>query len=336
MYNLDPNIVKFILTFVGSFLILYLIKTFIIVRLKNLSKKTSNKFDDLLINLVNKLHIVFYISLALFIASCSTNLPQLEKIVSYIILVNVFYYGIIFSQGILKFFIEKNTNTDNKHSLSLMHKILNFVIVVFAILLLLQNLGVNLTSVVAGLGVTGIAIAFAIQNILGDIFAYFTIHFDKPFKEGDFINVGDEYGVVKKIGIKSTRIENLLGDEIVFSNKDLTEARVHNYKKMEKRRNTLTIGVEYSTDISKLETIKEILNDIVKDIQDIEIGNIVFDELSSSSLNFTIIYYVLDGDYNKHLNIKDYINFEIIKKFKENNINFAFPSQTVYVKQSEI
>ena len=333
MYNLDPDIIKFILTFVGSFLILYLVKTFIVVRLKNLSKKTSNKFDDLLIDLVNKLHIVFYISLSLFIAFSIINIPQLEKIVSYIILVNVFYYGIIFSQGILKFFIEKNINADNKHSLSLMHKILNFVIVVFAVLLLLQNFGVNLTSVIAGLGVTGIAIAFALQNILGDIFAYFTIHFDKPFKEGDFINVGEEYGVVKKIGIKSTRIENLLGDEIVFSNKDLTEARVHNYKKMEKRRNTLTVGVEYDTDISKLEKIKEILNDIVKDIQDIEIANIVFDELSSSSLNFTVIYYVLDGDYNKHLNIKDHINFEIIKKFKENNINFAFPSQTVYVRK---
>jgi len=178
-----------------------------------------------------------------------------------------------------------------------------------------------------------VAFAFAIQNILEDIFAYFTIHFDKPFKIGDFINVGDDFGTVKKIGLKSTRIENLLGDEIVFSNRELTEARVHNYKKMEKRRNSVTIGVEYSTSFDKLEEIKKILKDITKEIKDIELYAITFDKLNSFSLDFKITYYVLNGDYIRHLEIQETINFQVIKAFREKGINFAFPSQTIYLQK---
>jgi len=186
---------------------------------------------------------------------------------------------------------------------------------------------------ITGLGVAGVAFAFAIQNILEDIFAYFTIHFDKPFKVGDFINVGEDFGTVKKIGLKSTRIENLLGDELVFSNRELTETRVHNYKKMEKRRNTITIGVEYSTDFEKLKEIKDILKNITKEIKDIEIYAINFDKLNSFSLDFKLIYYVLNGDYNRHLEIQETLNYEIIKAFREKDIHFAFPSQTLYIQK---
>ena len=330
---INPNILKFIIILSGSFLILFLIKLFIIKQLVKLFKKTKNDYDDLLVRLISKIHAFAYLAIALFIATKYSNLTALEDISSKAILVFAFYYGVIFALEILKFFIDKKKTPDNKQSITLIHKVLNVVIWLFALLFLLQNFGINITSLITGLGVAGVAFAFAIQNILEDIFAYFTIHFDKPFKVGDFINVGEDFGTVKKIGLKSTRIENLLGDELVFSNRELTETRVHNYKKMEKRRNTITIGVEYSTDFEKLKEIKDILKNITKEIKDIELYAITFDKLNSFSLDFKLIYYVLNGDYNRHLEIQETLNYEIIKAFREKDIHFAFPSQTLYIQK---
>jgi len=200
-------------------------------------------------------------------------------------------------------------------------------------MLVLQNLGYEISALVAGLGISCIAVAFALQNILSDIFASFSIYFDKPFKTGDFIVVGNDMGVVNKIGIKSTRIRALQGHEIVISNKELTGSRVHNYKKMERRRVLFSIGVEYGTPVAKLKKIPKIIKDSIEAQESTTFDRVHFKEFGDFSLLFEIVYYVESGDYTNYRDIQQEINFSIAEKFKKSKIEMAFPTTTVHVRK---
>ena len=207
--------------------------------------------------------------------------------------------------------------------------------------MVLTNLGVEITPLIAGLGVGGIAIALALQVILGDLFNAFVIYFDKPFKEGDFIIIGSDMGVVKDIGIKTTRIQALSGQELVMSNTDLTNSRINNYKKMEKRRVPFSFGVTYDTPAKKLEKIKIIVADIVKACDkkygtknaSINLDRVHFKSFGGSSLDYEVVYYVPTADYNKYMDIQEFINLELVKVFEKEKIEFAFPTRTIYMKK---
>jgi small-conductance mechanosensitive channel len=201
-------------------------------------------------------------------------------------------------------------------------------------LLILSNIGVNITSLIAGLGIGGLAIAFALQRILEDFFSSFSIYFDKPFEEGDFIIVGSDMGVVKHIGLKTTRLQTLQGQELVISNKELTDSRVNNYKKMKKRRIVFTFGVEYSTPVAKMKKINKIVEAIFKKIEGADLDRVHFKEFGDFSLNYEIVYYVKTGDYLEYMNIQQEINLTLKQQFEKENIEFAFPSQTIYMKKS--
>jgi small-conductance mechanosensitive channel len=176
-------------------------------------------------------------------------------------------------------------------------------------------------------------LAFGLQHILGDIFASFSIFFDKPFNVGDFIIVGDNMGVVKKVGIKSTRVQSLWGQEVVIPNKELTSARINNYKKMERRRVQFSFGVVYDTSAENLEKVLEITKGIVEKIELAELDRVHFKEYGNYSLNFEVIYYVNTPDYNKYMDIQQEINLLLKKRFEKEGITFAYPTQTVIVNK---
>ena len=188
---------------------------------------------------------------------------------------------------------------------------------------------------VASFGVLGIVLAFGLQEILSDIFASISIFFDKPFEIGDFIIVGDNIGVVKKVGIKSTRIQSLWGQEVVIPNKELTSARINNYKKMEKRRIQFSFGVVYDTSAEKLEKVLEITKEIVDKIELADLNRVHFKEYGDFSLNFEVIYYVNTPDYNKYMDIQQEINLSIKKRFEKEGIIFAYPTQTVIINKEK-
>ena len=217
--------------------------------------------------------------------------------------------------------------------IQLLSKILKGVLWAVAIIIILQNLGYNISALVAGLGIGGLAIAFALQNILGDIFASFSIYFDKPFQKGDFIIVGDEKGVVKYIGIKSTRLQTLQGEELIISNKELTEARVHNYKKMEKRRIGFDFGVTYNTPTEKLKKIPLIVEEIISQIELAQIDRVHFKEFGDFSLNFAVVYYVNTGGYAEYMDTQQRINLDLKERFEKEGIEFAYPTQTIFVNK---
>ncbi len=190
-----------------------------------------------------------------------------------------------------------------------------------------------MSGVVVGLGVGGIAIALAVQNTLSDVFSAFSIYFDRPFEIGDFVVIGDQSGTVTNIGMKSTRIRLLQGEELVISNKELTSTQVRNFKKLEKRRINFKLGVTYDTPLEKLKKIPDIVRQIIEAQEFADLDRVHFYEFGDFSLKFEIIYYVLVADYNKYMDIQQAINFAIKGAFEKEGIEMAFPTQTIFLNK---
>lgn len=209
--------------------------------------------------------------------------------------------------------------------------IIELLIWTIGVIFLLDNLGLKISAVVTGLGIGGVAIALASQAILGDLFSYFVIFFDKPFEVGDFIVVDPMRGTVEKIGIKTTRIRSLDGEELIFSNTDLTTTRIQNYKRMERRRVPFSIGVVYETPLNHLREIPMIIEEIIQKIERATFDRAHFKSYADFSLVYEIVYYVNDGEYQTYMDIQQEINLQIFAEFQKRGIVFAYPTQLIYM-----
>ena len=230
---------------------------------------------------------------------------------------------------------KKRKKEMSAHLLFVMKKILHAIVYIFAILFVLYAFEVNLSGALVGLGVGGIAIAFALQNVLSDMFSAFTIYFDRPFEIGDFVILGDDAGTVKKIGIVSTRIQTLQGEELVVSNQELITTRIRNFKQMRKRRINFKFGVIYGTPTSKLEKIPDTIKEIINGIDVADVDRVHFNEFGNFSLNFEVVYYIRSKDYAVYMDTQQEINLKIKKAFEKEGIEMAFPTQTVFVKDGK-
>ena len=197
----------------------------------------------------------------------------------------------------------------------------------------MDNLGFKISTVIAGLGIGGVAVGLASQAILKDLFSYFSIIFDRPFEVGDFIIIGEYLGSVEHIGAKTTRIRSLSGEQLIFSNTDLTDSRVRNYKRMEKRRVLFRLGVVYQTSLKQLKEIPGIIETVIKNVNDTIFDRAHFLSYGDFSLVFEIVYYVIGADYNKYMDIQQQINFAIKEEFERKGIEFAYPTQTLFVQK---
>ena len=230
-------------------------------------------------------------------------------------------------------FVKKRSSFNGMRFSSGFLTVLRFVIWSLGIIFLLANLGVNISAVLAGLGIGGIAVALASQTILGDLFNYFVIFFDKPFEEDDFIAVDDYMGTIEHIGIKTTKIRSLDGEQIILPNTSLTSSRIRNYKRMEKRRVLMKLGVTYETSGEKVKRAVEIMRAQIQAHQDTLIDRIHFVGFGDSALNLEAAFYILQTDYVKCMDTRQEINFGIMQAFRSEGIEFAYPTQTVYHKQ---
>lgn len=215
--------------------------------------------------------------------------------------------------------------------LSFLGKFLLWVIVV---LLALDNLGLNITALVASLGIGGVAVALAVQNILGDLFASLSIAIDKPFVIGDFVMVDDLMGTVEHVGLKTTRLRSLDGEQIVFANNDLLQSRVRNYKRMSQRRCSFNFGVTYSTTADQLAHIPATVEAIIKSQAQVTFGRAHFKSFGDSSLDFEVVYFVLSPDYDLYMNVQQAINLLLVRSFEQEGIDFAFPTRTLHIQNT--
>ncbi len=323
-----------LIIFAISILILRILKFVIIKKLKKISEKTEIKYDGVVIDTIDKISWPFYVLIALYISfhyleSLQIGLSSgIKNVLYYIIITIAVYYAAKTLQALVDYgtnilISKKYTDTS---AIELLNKIVKGILWIIAFILILSNLGYNVTTLVAGLGIGGVAIAFALQSILGDIFASFSIYLDKPFKKGDYIIFGAEEGTVKKIGIKSTRVEALQGQEIVVSNKTLTETIVHNYKKMDYRRIVFNFSVKYETHIVNLEKIPSIVKEIITNIEMVRFGRAHFFKFGDFGYIFEVVYFVDTGDYDKYMDVQQEINFAIKKYFENEGIEIAYPT----------
>ena len=217
--------------------------------------------------------------------------------------------------------------------LNVFKKFLQGIVYLIAFLVILNVFNVDLSGVVIGVGVGGIAIAFALQSILSDAFSAFSIYFDKPFEVGDFIVVGDQSGTVTKIGMKSTRLQLLQGEEMIISNREITSGSVRNYRKMTQRRVEFILRVSPHTSLQKLKKVSQIIERTIKKVDSTEFGMVHFKEIGSFSFNFEVVYYIKTGDYLKFLDIHEKINFTLKEEFDKEKIEFAFQSKPSSLNQ---
>ncbi|KPL19349.1 MAG: mechanosensitive ion channel protein MscS [candidate division Zixibacteria bacterium SM23_81] len=322
--------------------VLKLLTGVILRRLSAFAKKTKTELDDLVADLIARTKLFFLLIVSIYFATFALSLPQTAtRVITTVAMLALLIQAAIWASGFISFWLtrqmkrklEEDAATATTYSAL---RFLSKLIVWSAVLLLvLDNLGVDITTLVAGLGVGGIAVALAVQNILGDLFASLSIVLDKPFVIGDFIIVGDLLGTVEKIGLKTTRVRSLYGEQLVFSNNDLLQSRIRNYKRMFERRIVFHFGVTYQTPYEKLAAIPDLVREIVEAQEKARFDRAHFKEYGDFSLNFEVVYYVQVPDYNVYMDIQQAINLAIYKRFEDEEIGFAYPTQTIYMKEEE-
>ena len=324
---------------IGLYILARLARTIIIRQLRRFVSKADNSWTNNSVKVVERIHPAFLLIASTIVGSTSLTLSEtVTAILSKALVIGVLLQvGRLLSQVIDSFIENYRTAKLEKNpaavtmlsSVSLLLRIFLWTVLLF---LALDNFGVNITSLVAGLGVGGIAIALAVQNILGDVFASFSIVLDKPFVIGDFIIVDDHLGTVEHVGLKTTRIRSLSGEQLVFSNDDLLRSRIRNFKRMYERRVVFSIGVVYQTPVEKLEAIPGVIEAIIENQNQVRFDRAHFKEYGPYSLNFEVVYWVLNPDYNIYMDIQQAINLQIYKHFNQESIEFAYPTQLLYLK----
>ncbi len=325
--------------FLAGILIIYLFKNFVLIRLRRWAARTATTLDDFLIGIFRRNIIPLFYFGAFYVSIRNLTLnPVLSRMIDILglILLTIFtirFLVSIINYGLKTVWLGKERDESKERSLKGILSVIKVVIWGLGIVFLLDNLGFKISTVIAGLGIGGVAVALAAQAILGDLFSYFAIFFDRPFEIGDFIIVGDFLGTIERIGIKTTRIRSLGGEQIVFSNTDLTNSRVRNYKRMDKRRVVFKLGVTYPTTLEKLKMIPQIIAGVIKNTEDTVFDRAHFFSYGDFSLIFEVVYYVLSRDYNKYMDIQQEINFAIKEEFRKRKIEFAYPTQTLYISK---
>lgn len=327
--------------FIALLIVLKIIQVVVVSNLKRLAKKTKTNFDDLMVAMINRVSPPFYLLFALYLAGRMLYISTYYLKLIDIAFIALVVYQVIQILGIaIDFFIKNLLGksgsqkvAENKMIIKMLGNFMKVILWAFGLLILLSKAGIDISSLVAGLGIGGVAIALAIQNILGDMFGSISLITDKPFVIGDFIIIGEDMGTVEKIGMKTTRIRTLQGEELIVPNKDLISSRIQNFKRMQERRIQFSFGVTYDTPTKKLKEIPQIVKDIITSLPNTHFDRAHFKTFGDFSLNFEVVYFIKNNDYNKYMDTQQKINFAIREAFEKEKIEMAFPTQTLFVKK---
>ncbi len=336
-YELLIAAVVFFVTLVIAKAVVTIIKR----RVHELSKKTKTEVDDIVAAMISIFGWPFYVLIAFYVTLHAVSAPEYVRTwFGYLTVVVTAYYAAkavnkALDMSITVLVKEKRRRGEkiDRTILDFFAKIVKGVVAAVAVLFALSGLGYNVTGIAAGLGIGGIAVAFAVQNILSDLFSALSIYFDRPFELGDFISFDGVSGTVKRIGIMTTRLTSLTGEELVVSNNDLLSTRIHNYGRLKERRVSFKVGIEYGTPLKKVEKAKKIIREIIEKQEGVRLERVYFTELGEYSLVFEVVYYVLSPAYEDYLKAQEKINTEILRRFEKAGITLAYPTQTVFVRK---
>jgi small-conductance mechanosensitive channel len=305
---------------------------------KSVKKSKSKVLEFISVNTDKFIIPLFYLA-AIYTGLTYLNLPRyLRRDIDAASIVITTFFAVRFIILVINYSIRYFFQARSEGETTSLKGISTFIsIIVWFIgsMFLLDNLGFKISTVIAGLGIGGIAVALAAQAVLGDFFSYFVIFFDRPFQIGDFIVVDDKMGVVERIGIKTTRLASLSGEEIIFPNSNLTNSRIHNFKRMESRRVVFRIGVTHQTPIENIREIPGVIKSIVEGFEDTRFDRSHFQSFGESSLDFETVYYVAGSNYNRYMDIQQSINLRLYEEFEKRDIKMAYPTRTLYLGKTD-
>lgn len=315
---------------VVALFVLVVIKKNILRKWKSSVQKNSKEWNDVVTDVFRRTHFLFLGLIAIYLGSLTLDLPhKVKNILETLTVLAVLFQGAIWVQYFIQFFLDRLVEKRLQHDISQVPIIsfigfsTKFVVWVITLLVGLDNLGVNVTTLIAGLGVGGVAIALASQKILEDVFASLSIILDKPFVNGDFVTVGEYHGTIEHIGLKTTRMRSLSGEQIIISNSDLLKSRIRNFKKMYERRVVFETHVIYKTSPDMLEKIPVMIKEIVNRQQKARFDRCHFATYGDFSLVFETVYFVADADFTVYRDIEEAINLEIFRRFGAEGIEFG-------------
>ncbi|NOY14685.1 MAG: mechanosensitive ion channel [bacterium] len=297
----------------------------------------ANDFLEPLEDWLQNINRLLLLIVSLYISSWwLAGMSKITSLLLYVTAAGLTYYLMVLLFKYLDLFFKRLSQEKEAGTQAILYfaKYLSkAILVVVLVLFLLSNFGINVSSLVAGIGIGGIAIALAVQNILGDLFSAFAILLDQPFTVGDFIVTGEYKGTVEKIGIKTTRIRSLKGEEIIIPNKELTASVVQNFRTMKKRRTVFKVGVVYETDVAKLKKIPKIIEEVVSGLDNTEFKRAHLVEMGDYALIFEVVYELDSKDYKLYVDRQQEIIIKILEKFSKEKIEIAYPTQIVQLKK---
>lgn len=315
----------------------WITKRVILARFNNLTRRTTTDIDDFIAAIVDKTSLFLLMLLALYVGARPLTIPpNIEQWIGTaafaIFLLQVGIWGnAAVKQWVIRY---QQEHLDTKAEQVTLLRAGSFVVrlILYSLLLLLalDNIpGVEVTAMIASLGIGGVAVALAVQNILGDLFASLSIAFDKPFVIGDFVIVGDFMGTVEQIGLKTTRLRSISGEKLILANSDLVNSRIRNYQDMQERRVVFTVGITYDTPIEKVRQIPQWVQEYIEAQSDTRFDRAHFFKFGDFSLDFEIVYYVLSADYNLYMDTQQAINLALMERFADEGVEFAYPTRTI-------
>jgi small-conductance mechanosensitive channel len=312
---------------------------FVVGRIARLARKTKNEWDDVITSGLQRTKGILLLVFAVFLGSAPLDLPSgLKGALASAATIALFVQAGFWLAGAVRRWMEvyrERRGADDSAavtSMSALSLLVRVAVWSLVLLLSLDNMGIDVTALVAGLGIGGVAVALAAQSILGDLFASLSIVLDKPFVLGDFLIVGEHLGAVENIGLKTTRVRSLSGEQLVFSNADLLNSRIRNFGRMFERRVVFKIGVTYQTPRDKIERIPGILREAVDSLGDkVRFDRAHFQAYGDFALTFETVYFVLGPDFNLYMDCQQVINLRIHERFEEEGIEFAYPTQTLFL-----
>jgi len=304
--------------------VIFIVLAYIITIVKNfLIKFSQEKLGEFYYKSLKQFGWPFTVFISLAISIQFIDVSFVPKEYFFLVpFIFISYYALKVIQIFLDFFL-KPKDEEFASIIKFTRNAITWIIWFVVIVLVLNNLGFNISTILTSFGILTIALAFTIQNILTDIFAYVFIHLDKPFKIGDFIVVGTESGTVRKIGLRSTRVLSLKGEELIFSNRKLTENVIHNYRRMIKRRKTFEIKVSQETSSEDLKKLLKEIKNIIEKEELAEIERVNFRDIEESALIFEAVYYIKSSDYNIYMDVQENINFKIKEFLDKKNIKLV-------------
>lgn len=325
---------------IGSMAAMIVMRWGLLRAIARIPKKDSVSFAALFQRMVRRFRIYFMLAISLFIAEQFVALPDAVEagvriflVVATVLQIAEWVQELAISS--VKRTASRRVNDANTlaSAINIIKWFLNVVIWSLAGLLLLSNVGVNVTALLAGLGIGGVAIGFAAQGIFRDLFSSLSIIMDKPFQVGDTIRYGDTWGSIEDIGLKTTRIRAKHGEQVIISNTNLLDLEIHNMTRMVRRRIETSFGVVYQTDPTVAEELPGLVAAMFKDLKDVQFDRCGMSSFGPSSLDYDLVFFANNPDFNRAMAAKSRVLLALYRMFKENGVEFAYPTQTIFIAE---